>query len=239
VVGNLLHDNASEDLYLEVNHGPCLVANNLFLSHRGLKIESTGNAFVHNLVIGLLAQAGGHGRHTPYLAPHSTELTRLGPVAIGDDRWFNNLILGPADMLPYDWASIPTIAEDNVYGPLAIPLQQEGVPFVLTQTGSAPRLTQEENGWYLELGLPVGAFASVAGKLVTSVRLGEINQPRFGGAALPAPAFESPDGSDYAVDRDYAGRTREADAPGVGPFAYYTGGPLRVKVWPSVQPQEA
>lgn len=232
VVGNLLHDNASEDVYLEVNHGPCLIANNLLLSHRSLKIESTGGAFVHNLITGLLAQAGGHGRHTPYLAPHSTELTRLGPVAIGDDRWFNNLIIGPADMLPYDWATATTIAEDNIYGPLAIPPNQEDTPFLLTDIGTAPKLIEESDGWYLELGLPDGAFAPVTGKLVTSERLGRISQPRFGGGALPAPAFERPDGAPYIINWDYYENPRPASSPGVGPFAGYAGGPLRTKVWP-------
>ena len=32
VSGNLFHDNQSEDLFVEVDHGPFLVDNNLFLS---------------------------------------------------------------------------------------------------------------------------------------------------------------------------------------------------------------
>ena len=32
VSGNLFHDNPSEDLFVEVDHGPFLVDNNLFLS---------------------------------------------------------------------------------------------------------------------------------------------------------------------------------------------------------------
>ena len=32
VTGNLFHDNLTEDLFVEVDHGPFLVDNNLFLS---------------------------------------------------------------------------------------------------------------------------------------------------------------------------------------------------------------
>jgi len=45
VTGNLLHDNESrEDLFVEVNHGPFLVDNNLFLSGNGLNDISHGGA---------------------------------------------------------------------------------------------------------------------------------------------------------------------------------------------------
>ena len=36
VSGNLFHDNRSEDLFVEVDHGPFLVDNNIFLSPRAL-----------------------------------------------------------------------------------------------------------------------------------------------------------------------------------------------------------
>ena len=51
VVGNLLYDNqaAYGDLLVEVNHGPFLVENNLFLSPRAVFDMSQGGAYVHNL----------------------------------------------------------------------------------------------------------------------------------------------------------------------------------------------
>jgi hypothetical protein len=53
VTRNLLHDNNTrEDLFVEVNHGPFLVDNNLFLSGRSLFDMSQGGAYVHNLFAG-------------------------------------------------------------------------------------------------------------------------------------------------------------------------------------------
>ncbi|NQT38864.1 MAG: right-handed parallel beta-helix repeat-containing protein, partial [Planctomycetes bacterium] len=45
VTGNLLHDNSPQDLFMEVNHGPFLVDNNLFLSPRFLRDWSQGGAY--------------------------------------------------------------------------------------------------------------------------------------------------------------------------------------------------
>lgn len=49
--GNLLHDNQTQDLSLEVNHGPILIDHNLFLSPELAQIRlSQGVAFVNNLI---------------------------------------------------------------------------------------------------------------------------------------------------------------------------------------------
>jgi hypothetical protein len=53
ISGNLFHDNAHEDLFVEVNHGPFLVDNNIFLSPGALyDYASQGGAYVHNLFAG-------------------------------------------------------------------------------------------------------------------------------------------------------------------------------------------
>ena len=50
---NLLYNNNLRDLFLEVNHGPMLVDNNLLLSPVAMWNQSQGGAFVHNLIAGL------------------------------------------------------------------------------------------------------------------------------------------------------------------------------------------
>ncbi|MFN0170026.1 MAG: right-handed parallel beta-helix repeat-containing protein, partial [Bryobacteraceae bacterium] len=52
ISGNLLYDNTTDDLFVEVNHGPFLVDNNLFLSPLSLLDMSEGGAYVHNLMTG-------------------------------------------------------------------------------------------------------------------------------------------------------------------------------------------
>lgn len=50
VTQNIFYNNDLEDLFIEVNHGPYLVDNNIFLSSHSLKIQTEGGAFVHNLI---------------------------------------------------------------------------------------------------------------------------------------------------------------------------------------------
>ena len=63
VSGNLFYDNDMEDLFLEVNHGPFLVDNNIFASRRSILEQSQGGAYVHNLIAGDIYRYVEHGRY--------------------------------------------------------------------------------------------------------------------------------------------------------------------------------
>jgi hypothetical protein len=52
ISSNLLYDNTTDDLFVEVNHGPFLVDNNVFLSPVSLLDMSEGGAYAHNLFSG-------------------------------------------------------------------------------------------------------------------------------------------------------------------------------------------
>ncbi len=93
VTGNWFHDNDWEDLYSEVNHGPLLVDQNVFLSPVAFSDCSQGLAFVHNLVAGQLMQLPIPNRFTPYHVPHSTEVAGVMTIPGGDARFLNNLFL--------------------------------------------------------------------------------------------------------------------------------------------------
>ena len=77
VTGNLLHDNGRKDLFVEVNHGPFLVDNNIFLSPQSLLINSQGGAYVHNLIG---RQRSGHSPRTPPDALSHAALRPRSPI---------------------------------------------------------------------------------------------------------------------------------------------------------------
>jgi len=52
VSANLFHENRDQDLFVEVDHGPFLVDNNIFLSPTALLVVSQGGAYAHNLIAG-------------------------------------------------------------------------------------------------------------------------------------------------------------------------------------------
>lgn len=99
---NLFHDNhgeedtrISEDLYIEVSHGPALVDNNLFLSRFALRERSQGLAFVHNIIAGPIDIGSSEGRFTPYHFPHETDIMGCMTINNGDDRFYNNIFIQP------------------------------------------------------------------------------------------------------------------------------------------------
>ena len=105
---NLLHDNQrppfasvlkggmmSQDIFVEVGHGPTLIDNNIMLSDASLRFATEGVALVHNLICGALTCVGGGTgpRYTPYHMPHRTEVMGFMTVLHGDDRFYNNIFV--------------------------------------------------------------------------------------------------------------------------------------------------
>ena len=114
ITANLLHDNQrpagvrqlkggmmSQDLFVEVSHGPTLIDNNLLLSDVSLRFAAQGVAMVHNLICGAFTcvGAGTDWRYTPYHIPHRTEVMGFMTILHGDNRFYNNIFLQkwPAD----------------------------------------------------------------------------------------------------------------------------------------------
>ena len=105
---NLLHDNQapasakklkgsmmSQDIFVEVSHGPTLIDNNIMLSDASLRFATQGVALVHNLMCGALTCVGDgtSWRYTPYHMPHRTEVMGFMTFLHGDDRFYNNIMI--------------------------------------------------------------------------------------------------------------------------------------------------
>ncbi len=108
ITQNLLHDNQkpenaeilkggmmSQDIFVEVGHGPTLIDNNILLSDVSLRMATQGVAMVHNLICGSFTSVdGGTGdRYTPYHIPHRTEVMGFMTILHGDDRFYNNIFV--------------------------------------------------------------------------------------------------------------------------------------------------
>ena len=116
ITQNLLHDNQrpefakqltggmmSQDLFVEVGHGPTLIDHNILLSDATLRMATEGVAMVHNLICGSFTAVGGgtdtivegklRQRFTPYHMPHRTEVMGFMTILHGDDRFYNNIFV--------------------------------------------------------------------------------------------------------------------------------------------------
>ncbi|MBO4637224.1 MAG: right-handed parallel beta-helix repeat-containing protein [Clostridiales bacterium] len=116
ISGNLLYDNHrpdgvdpaqgamfSNDVFIEVGHGPTLIDNNIMLSKVSAVIPSEGLAFVHNLMLGSITFINSgvdsivngqrEPRYTPYHIRHRTEVAGFMTILHGDDRIYNNIFV--------------------------------------------------------------------------------------------------------------------------------------------------
>jgi alpha-N-arabinofuranosidase len=113
---NLFHDNSSDDLFVEVNHGPFTVDNNIFLSATSLTDWSEGGAYTHNLFTGKIISHPEPRRKTPYHPAHSTAIAGLANIKGGDNRFHNNILAGPATFSVYDTSEFPSQTSGNIPG---------------------------------------------------------------------------------------------------------------------------
>ena len=216
VTGNVLHDNGpQEDLFVEVNHGPFLVDHNVFLSPRFLANWSEGGAYAHNLIAGSVALRPVLGRETPYHPAHSTAVAGIRPTEGGDDRFFNNVFVGGADLSVYDEAARPSAMEGNVFWGGARPSRHEVDPVVDSNFDPELRALAHGTGFRLRLTLPAPTPSSR--DQVTTARLGR--------AVVPDLPFVQRDGTPYRLDRDFFGRPRVERDFAAGPFAEASEGP--------------
>jgi alpha-N-arabinofuranosidase len=223
VTRNLFHDNNTcEDLFVEVDHGPFLVDNNIFLSNRSLLDMSEGGAYVHNLFAGRIVQRPELGRETPFHPPHSTKVAGLQKIQGGDDRFYNNIFTKDG-LNVYDTATLPIQVEGNVYYNSAKPYNKEtNNNIVKAQFDPEIKLIKKGGNMYLQITLDY-SYRALDNPYVTTSLLGK--------AKIPDAAYENPDGTPLKVDTDYFGKKRNEADPSAGPFENPGEGKLTLKVW--------
>lgn len=222
VSSNLLYDNRSYDLFTEVDHGPMVVDNNIFLSPQSVQENADGIAYVHNLFSGSF-RGVDDGRYVPYHLNHSTEIKGFKSIVHGDHRYYNNIFLGRKDgkgqygLAGYKSAQWPIQAAGNLFCNGALPAA-DGQGEVYDRPLSDIRV--EEAGQEVYLILPDEATGLPAA--------GRIDAARLGKARLSNYAYENADGTPVSLNKDYRGRER-AEHTVVGPLEQIEG--KRIRVW--------
>lgn len=133
---NLMHDNYrpdgilpargamfSNDIFIEVGHGPTLIDNNVLLSKVSVTMPTEGIAMVHNLMLGAFSLVNSgvdsivngqrEPRYTPYHIRHRTEVAGFMSILHGDDRVYNNIFI---QHYPITEEKKPTDNDYNVTG---------------------------------------------------------------------------------------------------------------------------
>lgn len=235
VTGNLLYNNTTDDFFAEVNHGPYLVDNNIFLSDLAIRDWSKGGAFVHNLISGSV-EMEPHLRVTPYHLPHSTEVAGRDITVGGDNRYYNNILVGgeyesrrnddtglirSIGLKAFTETELPNYVNRNVYLNNANIYDEENE---FLQLDYDPEIIIEERGDEVYLSMTIdGEIIKFKSSLISSTDLGKTSLAKQG--------FVNPDGSSMTIDQDYFGENRNGDNPTVGPFENINEGSIELKVW--------
>lgn len=246
VSGNLFHGNSGEDLFVEVDHGPFVVDNNIFLSNTSLLDMSEGGAYAHNLFAGKIASTEELKRETPYHLAHGTRVAGLAVIKGGDNRFHNNVFVGvpgkPAErpkaddrhrrfagygLWMYDERALALQTAGNIFYNGAKPYGKETSSVVRAELDPEVKLLEAggQSVLHLNLGPELKQHSTT---LVTTILLGK--------AMIPGLPYENADGSRLKVNSDYYGKKRSNSKPTAGPFEKPGTGPLALSVWPVGQP---
>ncbi|MFS4467807.1 right-handed parallel beta-helix repeat-containing protein [Maribacter sp. 2210JD10-5] len=213
VTENLMYRNYDKDLFVEVNHGPFLVDNNILLSKNALHNWSQGGAYVHNLFLGHILTTPELKRFTPYFLPHSTEMAGLSVILGGDDQFYNNVFAWrnrPEAIIKYDSTKYKSHFDGNTYlNGIKTPKSEKNgnelselkTDFKIIETDGEVKLR------FINFQYP----AEKKTKLYTT--------DNFSKTKLSKCNFEHTDGSTIQFNEDFFGTKRVTPNVSAGPFA--------------------
>jgi hypothetical protein len=224
---NLLYDNSTDDVFVEVSHGPYLLDNNICCSPLNLNDMSQGGAFVHNLFAGAIFVRPEKGRYTPYHLPHQTDVAGLSIILNGDNRFYNNLFMPvhldekrSYGLAGYNNVGYSSFVDGNVYFKHALPFENEEHQLALSDFDPAFIIDDKGHEVYISFSL----------KGITGLQTERVTTERLGKAKLPKQTYEQPDENPIVIDRDYLGYIRP-ERPSPGPFEQVKNGEMRWRVW--------
>lgn len=228
IVGNLFHqNNASQDIFIEVCHGPILLANNILLSKQSINLGSQGIANVHNLFSG--GTIGGRdrcivgGRRSYFYKPHETVSLGKPLNEAGDWQWYNNILTNTASFANWDEPKYQIKYDGNVFTKGTQAASNDTDALSVPDFNADVKLIQKSDGWYLSMNVS-SDWINNKRKLITTEILGK--------AIIPNQEFTNPDGSFITIDYDYFNAKRNAENPFPGPIEFHNNGSQEIKVWP-------
>jgi hypothetical protein len=93
ITRNIIYDTQAETVFLEMNHGPALIDNNILIG-TGLRSNSEATIFAHNLLVDSWYKYNPDvKRRSSYYKPHTTIPVGRKTGTAKDERWYNNIFI--------------------------------------------------------------------------------------------------------------------------------------------------
>jgi len=93
ITRNIIYNTEAETVFLEMNHGPALIDNNILIGE-GLKSNSEATIITHNLLVdSKYTYQPDTKRRSAYYKPHTTIDVGRKTGTARDERWYNNIFV--------------------------------------------------------------------------------------------------------------------------------------------------
>jgi len=93
ITGNIIYNTEAATVFLEMNHGPILVDNNVLIG-QPIRSNSEATVFAHNLFVDCGYDYNPDTeRRSEYYKPHTTKVAGRKSGTAQDDKWFNNIFV--------------------------------------------------------------------------------------------------------------------------------------------------
>ncbi len=217
ISGNLIYHCEAETVFLEMNHGPTLVDNNILIG-RPTRANSEATVFAHNLFVDSgYVYTPDTDRRSGYFKPHTTITVGRKTGTAQDDKWYNNIFVRKglddvkdANGYASDYNAFLAGARKSRFG------DEHSV----VDAYAAEAVVRDE-----PLGATVEFTVNEAAPGVTGPR---VDAELVGVFPTVGQTIEDRYGRPIAVDRDMQGNERRVNAP--GPLAELRAGKNTV-VW--------
>ena len=93
ITGNVIYDTQAATVFLEMNHGPTLVDNNILVGET-VRSNSEATVFAHNLFVDCGYQYyPDTERRSAYYTPHTMKTVGTKTGTAQEEKWFNNIFI--------------------------------------------------------------------------------------------------------------------------------------------------
>ncbi len=93
ITRNLIYNTEAATIFLEMDHGPSLVDNNVLIG-QAIRSNSEATVFAQNLFVDCgYDYSPDTGRRSEYYKPHTTEVVGRKTGTAQDDKWFHNIFV--------------------------------------------------------------------------------------------------------------------------------------------------
>jgi alpha-N-arabinofuranosidase len=93
ITGNVIYNTEAATVFLEMNHGPILVDNNILVG-QPTRSNSEATVFAHNLFVDCgYEYSPDTKRRSQFYKPHTTQVVGRKTGTAQDDKWYNNIFI--------------------------------------------------------------------------------------------------------------------------------------------------